>query len=125
MNAVNETLSMEGCAVFIPFLIPRRGKISDKPVYESAFMSGEKKDFTAWKQLPSGEYRLILSVRGRDGKEVSNADNAVNIVTVLAEKMNVRLCLWKLSFMKKYGVRCDSSGNLLFRHFHEGRIRPW
>lgn len=43
-------------------------------------MSGEKKDFTAWKQLPSGEYRLILSVRGRDGKEVSNADNAVNIV---------------------------------------------
>ena len=43
-------------------------------------MPGEKKDFTAWKQLPSGEYRLILSVRGRDGKEVSNADNAVNIV---------------------------------------------
>lgn len=26
--------------------------------------------------------------------------------------------------MKKYGVRYDSSGNLLFRHFHEGRIRP-
>lgn len=26
--------------------------------------------------------------------------------------------------MKKYGVRYGSSGNLLFRHFHEGRIRP-
>lgn len=80
MNAVNETLSMEGMCRLYPVLDSKTGKISDKPVYESAFMPGEKKDFTAWKQLPSGEYRLILSVRGRDGKEVSNADNAVNIV---------------------------------------------
>ena len=70
----------KGRAVFYPVLDSKTGKISDKPVYESAFMPGEKKDFTAWKQLPSGEYRLILSVHGRDGKEVSNADNAVNIV---------------------------------------------
>lgn len=30
--------------------------------------------------MPSGEYRFILSVRDRNGKEVNNADNAVNLM---------------------------------------------
>ena len=58
MNAVNETLSVKGTCRLYPVLDSKTGKISDKPVYESAFMPGEKKDFTAWKQLPSGEYRV-------------------------------------------------------------------
>lgn len=79
-NAVNETLPMDGICRLYPVAGSKAGKVSGKPVYESTFTSGEMKDFAAWKQLPSGEYRLVLSVRDRNGKEVSNADNAVNIV---------------------------------------------
>ena len=52
--------------VALIFMFPM---VADKPVYESVFTSGEIKDFAAWKQLPSGEYRFILSVRDRNGKE--------------------------------------------------------
>lgn len=112
MNAVNETLSMEGMCRLYPVLDSKTGKISDKPVYESAFMSGEKKDFTAWKQLPSGEYRLILSVRGRDGKEVSNADNAVNIV--LFSLKDERPAVFMETFLYEKNTEFDTTHPAIF-----------
>lgn len=80
-NAIGQTIAIEGICRLYPVVDFMRGKIADKPVYEGTFVSGEKKDFAAWRQLPSGRYRLILSVRGSDGKEVSNANsNYVDII---------------------------------------------
>ena len=62
IDTVNDTLSMEGMCRLYPILDSKTGKVSDRPVYESTFMSGETKDFAAWKQLPSGEYRFVMSV---------------------------------------------------------------
>ena len=44
--------------------------------------------------------------------------------TVLAERWTSGCVYGNFPLWKEYGVRCGSSGNLLFRHFHEGRIRP-
>ncbi len=79
-NAVNQVLTMDGICRLYPVIDSKTGKIADKPIYESPFKSGEEKDFSAWKQLPSGEYRFIMSVRDRNGKEVSNEDNKVTIL---------------------------------------------
>ena len=57
-ECVNETLSVEGMCRLYPVLDSKTGKVSDRPVYESTFISGETKDFAAWKQLPSGDIAL-------------------------------------------------------------------
>ena len=79
-NVMNQVITIDGICRLYPVIDSRSGKIADKPIYESPFKSGEVKDFSAWKQLPSGEYRFIMSVRDRNGKEVSNKDNAANVV---------------------------------------------
>lgn len=79
-NANNETIPVEGICRLYPVLDPKTGKIAEKPAYESSFKSGKVKDFAAWKGLPSGEYRFVMSVRGQDGKEISDATNAMNVV---------------------------------------------
>lgn len=79
-NAANQVLAIEGICRLYPVIDSKTGKIADKPVYESPFKSGEKKDFSVWKQLPSGEYRFVMSVRDRNGKEVSNEDDKVTVI---------------------------------------------
>lgn len=112
MNAVNETLSMEGICRLYPVLDSKTGRISDKPVYESTFTSGETKDFAAWKQLPSGEYRFVMSVRDRDGKEVSNADNTVNIV--LFSLTDTRPAMFMETFLYEKNTEFDATHPALF-----------
>ena len=80
MNTANQVLPVSGICRLYPVADTRAGKPSGKPVYESTFTSGEVKDFAAWKQLPSGEYRLVLSVCDRNGKEYTDADSEVDIV---------------------------------------------
>lgn len=80
MNTANEELPVSGICRLYPVVDTKTGKLSDKPVYESTFTSGEVKDFAAWKQLPSGEYGLVLSVRYHNGKEFTNEDSRVKIV---------------------------------------------
>lgn len=79
-NAAGETLAMEGVCRLYPLAGSGKDKVGDKPVYEERFVSGELKDFSAWKALPSGAYRLVLSATGRDGKEVNNAESREDIV---------------------------------------------
>ena len=79
-NAINQIIEIDGLCRLYPVIDSKTGKVADKPVYEGTFKSGEEKDFSAWKQLPSGEYRLVMSVRARDGKEVSNEEDKVNII---------------------------------------------
>lgn len=111
-NAVNEIVAMEGVCRLYPVVNTNTGKISDKAVYESTFKSGELKDFAAWRQLPSGEYRLVLSVRGRDGKEVSNADNAQNVVLFsLADK---RPATFMETFLYEKNKEFDATHPALF-----------
>lgn len=112
MNAVNETLAMEGICRLYPVLDSKTGKISDKPVYESTFTSGETKDFAAWKQLPSGAYRFVMSVRDRDGKEVSNADNTVNIV--LFSLTDTRPAMFMETFLYEKNTEFDATHPALF-----------
>jgi len=112
MNAVNETLSMEGMCRLYPVLDSKTGKVSDRPVYESTFISGETKDFAAWKQLPSGEYRFVMSVRDRDGKEVSNADNMVNIV--LFSLADARPAMFMETFLYEKNTEFDATHPALF-----------
>lgn len=78
-NAANQAIAIDGICRLYPVIDSKTGKIADKPVYESSFKSGEEKDFSAWKQLPSGEYRFIMSIRDHNGKEVSNEDNKVTV----------------------------------------------
>lgn len=80
MNANNRILNIEGTCRLYPLLDSKTGKMADKPVYEGTFKSGEIKEFPSWRQLPSGQYRFVMSVKGRDGKEVNNAENAADIV---------------------------------------------
>ena len=112
MNASNETLPMEGMCRLYPVIDSKSGKIADKPVYESVFTSGEIKDFAAWKQLPSGEYRFILSVRNRNGKEVSNADNAVNLM--LFSLADPRPAMFVETFLYEKNTEFDATHPAVF-----------
>lgn len=112
MNASNETLPMEGMCRLYPVIDSKSGKIADKPVYESVFTSGEIKDFAAWKQLPSGEYRFILSVRDRNGKEVSNADNAVNLM--LFSLADPRPAMFVETFLYEKNTEFDATHPAVF-----------
>lgn len=45
-----------------------------QPVLEGVFTPGRLQDFSAWGKLPSGSYRLELSVRDSLSREENNGD---------------------------------------------------
>lgn len=107
-NSNNQTLDVEGICRLYPILNSQTRQVADKPVYEGTFTSGKEKDFSDWKKLPSGEYRLILSVIGRDGKEVSNADrNATDIL--LFSLSDTRPAVFMDNFLYEKNTEFDAS----------------
>lgn len=67
-------------------------------VRQGVFTSGKRLSLDEWKQLPSGNYRLELAAKGRDGKEEQNADgNAA--VFLLFSKHDSRLPVFLDDFM--------------------------
>lgn len=112
-NAINQTIAIEGICRLYPITDFMRGKIADKPVYEGTFVSGEQKDLSAWKQLPSGRYRLILSVRGSDGKEVSNANSNYVDVTLFSLS-DSRLPVFMENFLYEKNTEFDATHPAVF-----------
>ena len=68
---------------------------------------------------------LFMSVRDRDGKEVSNADNAVNIV--LFSLADPRPAMFMETFLYEKNTEFDAThpAVFLFRHFHAGCVCLW
>lgn len=60
-------------------------------VWEGEFAANQPQDFSAWKELPSGKYRLELSVRDSLGREESNADGYGGYRFLLFSKNDKRL----------------------------------
>lgn len=112
MNDNGQVIDMDGICRLYPVIDAKTRKIADKPAYEGTFKSGERKEFPAWKQLPSGEYRLIMSVRGRDGKEVSNADNTVDIV--LFSLTDPRPAAFMETFLYEENLKFDAAHPAVF-----------
>lgn len=80
-NSNRQLLNMEGIYRLYPIINVKTGKIAEKSVLEATFTSHVRTNLSEWKQLPSGKYRLILSVRDSEGKEVSNAErNPTDII---------------------------------------------
>lgn len=73
-NAAHETLDMKGTCRLYPLTGTVQKAIAGAPVYEGTFRSGERKEFPDWRSLPSGEYRLILTIHDKEGREVSNEE---------------------------------------------------
>ena len=76
-----QQLDLEGTYRLYRVIDEREDSVSDAPTLEAKFRSGEKLVLDAWRSLPSGKYRVVMSATRRDGKEVSNKD--VNESTVL------------------------------------------
>ena len=64
-NADNQLLEMQG--VYRLYRL-QGNQPEQQPTFEGSFTSGEQLTLEAWKQLPSGQYRLQLSVAGKEDK---------------------------------------------------------
>lgn len=79
-NADGQLLEMEGTYRFYPVPDGQNGRRSATPALQGTFTSGQMLVIDD-DRLPSGYYDVVLSVRGRDGKEVDNRE--VNAERVL------------------------------------------
>lgn len=109
-NANSQVLAMQGTCRLYPVTNARTGERGKMPVYESTFTSGERKDFAAWKQLPSGEYRLILSARDAAGKEVKGDSTDI----VLFSQTDTRPAVFMENFLYEKNTEFDAAHPAVF-----------
>lgn len=107
-NACGQIMAVEGTYRLYPIINQQTRQMGDKPVSEGTFKSGEVKDFSAWKQLPSGRYGLVLSALGPDGKEVSNADRNP-AVFLLFSLSDPRPAVFMDSFLYEQNTEFDAA----------------
>ena len=67
-NMSGETLPVEGIYRIYPYTASRPTE-GEAPLLEGRFTSGVEQTFAEWNRLPSGHYRLMLSVRDSRGRE--------------------------------------------------------
>ena len=79
-NADGRLLEMEGSYRFYAVTDVEHNRLADTPALQGTFTSGKPLTMDGTR-LPSGYYDVVLSVRGRDGKEVDNRE--VNATRVL------------------------------------------
>ncbi len=72
----------------------------DDVVLESTFTANRLQDFSAWNKLPSGNYRLKLSVRDSLGREENNGAYGSDSFMLFQRVTSVRLRL-QISFIIK------------------------
>lgn len=72
-NADGQLLEMEGTYRLYPVVDVKNNRVADAPALQGAFTSGKPLVIDT-DRLPSGYYDVVLSVRGRDGKEVDSRE---------------------------------------------------
>ena len=71
-NMMGIPQNIEGSYRLYPLTAPKQ------PVLEGGFMANKPQDFSAWSKLPSGNYRLELSVRDSLGREENSGEYGSN-----------------------------------------------
>lgn len=71
-NQSGQTLEQTGFYRLYPLTDSRNGRVAEEPAYEGTFTSGQEMSLEAWRQLPSGGYRLVLGTTDRTGQAVDN-----------------------------------------------------
>lgn len=71
-NLNNKLLSIAGKYKLYPYTDRKGLNIAQLPVSAGSFVSNKKTDLSAWKRLPSGVYKLILTASDDQGKEVTS-----------------------------------------------------
>ena len=97
-NADNQLLEMQG--VYRLYRL-QGNKPEQQPTLQGDFTSGERLTLEAWKQLPSGQYRLELSVAGKDDKSESDL--------LLFSKHDSRLPAFREQFIHVENVEFDAA----------------
>lgn len=89
----------------------RKGKpngIQEKPVLEGTFISGQPLDCSAWKALPSGNYRLVLSVRDSLGREENSGQTGGGTSFMLFSKADKRPAAFCTTFSYSENTEFDA-----------------
>ena len=97
-NADNLLLEMQG--VYRLYRL-QGNKPEQQPTFEGSFTSGERLTLEAWKQLPSGQYRLQLSVAGKEDKSESDL--------LLFSKHDSRLPAFREQFIHAENTEFDAA----------------
>lgn len=79
----------------------------EKPVIEGTFTANQRENFSAWRQLPSGTYRLELSVRDSLGREETNQGEGESRFTLFS-KNDTRLANFTDIFYYKENEEFDA-----------------
>lgn len=112
-NADRQLLNIKGTYRLYPIINVTTGKIAEKPIIEGTFTSHERMNLAEWKQLPSGKYRLILSVRDSEGKEVSNAERNPSDI-LLFSLSDTRPAVFMESFLYEENTKFDTTHPAVF-----------
>ena len=97
-NADNQLLEMQG--VYRLYRL-QGNKPEQQPTLQGDFTSGERLTLEAWKQLPSGQYRLQLSVAGKEDKSESDL--------MLFSKHDSRLPAFREQFIHAENTEFDAA----------------
>ncbi|KAA6322657.1 hypothetical protein EZS27_027818, partial [termite gut metagenome] len=69
VNLTDTPVNREGIYKLFPVTGAEKRVTASHPVYSGTFVSKKETSLSAWKSLPSGEYKLSLSVRDTQGRE--------------------------------------------------------
>ncbi len=97
-NADGQLLEMQGVYRFYRLL---NGKPEQQPTFQGSFTSGERTALDAWKQLPSAQYRLELSVPGKDDQSETDL--------MLFSKQDGRLPAFREQFIHVESAEFDAA----------------
>ena len=97
-NADGQLLEMQGVYRLYRLL---NGKPEQQPTFQGSFTSGERLTLDAWKQLPSAQYRLELSVPGRDDQSETDL--------MLFSKQDSRLPAFREQFIHVESAEFDAA----------------
>ena len=96
-NADGQLLHLQGVYRLYRLL---NGKPEQQPAFQGSFTSGERLTLEAWKQLPSAQYRLELSVPGRDDQSETDL--------MLFSKQDSRLPAFREQFIHVENAEFDA-----------------
>ena len=97
-NADGQLLEMQGVYRLYRLL---NGKPEQQPAFQGSFTSGERLTLDAWKQLPSAQYRLELSVPGKDDQSETDL--------MLFSKQDGRLPAFREQFIHVESAEFDAA----------------
>ncbi|KAA6350484.1 hypothetical protein EZS27_002091 [termite gut metagenome] len=103
VNLTDTPVNREGIYKLFPIIDAEKCVTASDPVYSGAFVSNRETSLSAWQSLPSGEYKLTLSVRDTQERE-SGYEQEITLFSMNDTRPSVETKVWYYPVNTKFNT---------------------